>query len=57
MRIQGTVKVINASKGVGFNAAEAGGQDVCLHATALEFAVLASLTDGDDVDFVREDYK
>ncbi len=55
MRIQGTVKFFNASKGFGFITPDTGGQDVFVHATALEFAGISQLMEGDKVSFVLED--
>jgi CspA family cold shock protein len=55
MRIQGTVKFYNSSKGFGFIAPADGSQDVFVHATALERAGVASLNEGDKVSFVLED--
>src|SRR3954467_4430580 len=47
----GTVKFLNTSKGFGFIAAEGGGKDVFVHATAVEAAGLRSLTEGQKVSF------
>ncbi len=55
MRIKGTVKFFNAAKGFGFITPETGGQDVFVHATALEFAGISRLMEGDKVSFVLED--
>jgi CspA family cold shock protein len=55
MRINGTVKFFNSAKGFGFITPDAGGQDVFVHATALEFAGISHLTEGDKVSFVLED--
>ena len=55
MRIKGTVKFFNAAKGFGFITPDTGGKDVFVHATALEFAGIASLREGDKVSFVLED--
>ena len=57
MRINGTVKFFNFTKGFGFITPEAGGQDVFVHATALEFAGISNLAEGDKVSFVLEDDK
>jgi CspA family cold shock protein len=52
----GTVKFFNASKGFGFIAPEDGGDDVFVHATALERAAIRGLNEGDLVSFdVEED--
>lgn len=55
MRINGTVKFFNAAKGFGFIAPENGGKDVFVHVTALEFAGINGLNEGDKVSFVLED--
>lgn len=55
MRITGTVKFFNAAKGFGFIQPDAGGNDVFVHATALERAGIRSLNGGDKVSFVLED--
>ena len=55
MRITGTVKFFNAAKGFGFIVPEQGGNDVFVHATALERAGIRSLNEGDRVSFVLED--
>jgi CspA family cold shock protein len=55
MRIKGTVKFFNVSKGFGFIQPESGGKDVFVHASALEFAGIHSLNEGDKVSFVLED--
>lgn len=55
MRISGTVKFYNASKGFGFIQPASGGKDVFVHATALEFAGISGLKEGDKVSFVLED--
>ena len=55
MRIKGTVKFFNASKGFGFIAPETGGKDVFLHASALEAAGIFGVNEGDKVSFVLED--
>ncbi|MGE0626538.1 MAG: cold-shock protein [Hyphomicrobiaceae bacterium] len=55
MRITGTVKFFNASKGFGFITPEDGAKDVFVHATALEMAGIHSLNEGDKVSFVLED--
>ena len=49
MRINGTVKFFNVAKGFGFITPEDGGQDVFVHATALEFAGISSLAEGTEV--------
>lgn len=55
MRIKGTVKFFNTAKGFGFITPETGGKDVFVHATALEFAGINGLNEGDRVSFVLED--
>ena len=55
MRIKGTVKFFNATKGFGFITPENGGKDVFVHVTALEFAGIRGLNEGDQVTFVLED--
>jgi CspA family cold shock protein len=57
MRISGTVAFYNAAKGYGFIRPDEGGKDVFMHATALEAAEIAALSDGDRVSFVLEDDK
>lgn len=55
MRINGTVKFFNHSKGYGFIAPDDGTKDVFVHVTALERSGLAALDEGDKVSFVLED--
>ena len=55
MRISGTVKFFNGTKGFGFIAPEDGSKDVFVHASALEMAGIQSLNEGDRVSFVLED--
>jgi CspA family cold shock protein len=50
----GTVKWFNASKGFGFIQPDDGGQDIFVHASALERAGLHSLNEGDQVSFELE---
>ena len=57
MRINGTVKFFNSAKGFGFITPDEGGADVFVHATAVEFAGMATLNEGDKVSFVLEDDK
>ena len=47
----GTVKFYNDQKGFGFIAPDDGGNDVFVHATALERAGLRGLREGDKVSF------
>ena len=44
MRVTGTVKFFNGAKGYGFITPADGGQDVFVHATALERRAFARLT-------------
>lgn len=55
MRVSGTVKFFNASKGFGFIAPADGSKDVFVHATALEQAGIHTLKEGDKVSFILED--
>ena len=48
---KGTVKFYNGQRGYGFIAPDSGGNDVFVHATALERAGLHSLSDGQKVSF------
>ncbi len=50
----GTVKFYNAQKGFGFIAPDAGGNDVFVHATALERAGIRTLVEGQKVSFNTE---
>jgi cold shock protein len=54
-RITGVVKFFNGAKGFGFIKPDNGGQDVFVHATALERAGIRALNEGDKVSFVLED--
>jgi len=49
--ITGTVKFYNDQKGFGFIAPDGGGNDVFVHATALERAGMNGLTQGQKVSF------
>jgi cold shock protein len=51
MATNGTVKFYNSSKGYGFIQPDDGGQDVFVHATALEQAGIYSLNEGQKVSF------
>lgn len=51
---QGTVKFYNGQKGFGFIAPDEGGNDVFVHATALERADIRGLVDGQRVSFETE---
>jgi CspA family cold shock protein len=50
----GTVKFYNDQKGYGFIAPDGGGNDVFVHATALERAGISSLREGQKVSFETE---
>ena len=47
----GTVKFYNGQKGYGFIAPDDGGNDVFIHATALERAGMGELSEGQKVSF------
>ena len=51
----GTVKFYNEQKGFGFIAPENGGNDVFVHATALERAGMRNLVEGQKVSFDTEE--
>jgi len=51
---KGTVKFYNEQKGFGFIAPEKGGNDVFVHATALERAGMRTLREGQQVQFDTE---
>jgi cold shock protein len=51
---KGIVKFFNTSKGYGFIAPEAGGDDVFVHASALERAGIPPLKEGQRVEFETE---
>jgi len=55
MRVTGTVKFFNHSKGYGFVAPEDGSKDVFVHATAVERAGIGSIDEGDKISFEVED--
>lgn len=50
----GTVKFYNDSKGYGFIEPEEGGKDVFVHASALERAGIAQISEGQKVSFDTE---
>ncbi len=50
----GTVKFYNSQKGYGFIAPDNGGNDVFVHASALERAGMADLREGQKVSFDTE---
>jgi CspA family cold shock protein len=51
MRISGTVKWFNDSKGFGFITREDGGKDCFVHHSAIEGSGFKSLAEGDRVEF------
>lgn len=51
MRVNGTVKFFNTTKGFGFIQPEDGSKDAFVHATALERAGIRSLTEGQKVEY------
>jgi len=51
---EGIVKFYNSAKGYGFIQPSNGGNDVFVHATALERAGLGALAEGDKVSFDTE---
>jgi len=55
MRLNGTVKFYNATRGFGFIAPDGGDKDVFVHASALERSGMSSLQEGDKVSFELED--
>lgn len=55
MRLNGTVKFFNHTRGFGFIAPEGGDKDVFVHASALEQSGISSLNEGDKVSFEIED--
>jgi cold shock protein len=55
MRLNGTVKFFNHTRGFGFIAPEGGDKDVFVHASALERSGVATLNEGDKVSFEIED--
>ena len=52
----GTVKYYNSKRGFGFIQPDDGGEDVFIHATALERAGTSSLSEGQKVTFGPEKY-
>ncbi|MGE0611706.1 MAG: cold-shock protein [Hyphomicrobiales bacterium] len=55
MRVNGTVKFFNHSRGFGFIAPESGEKDVFVHITALERSGLPALDEGQKVTFEIQD--
>ena len=51
MRLNGTVKFFNTTKGYGFISPDGGGKDVFVHITAVERSGLKSLNEGQRVSF------
>ena len=54
MRLNGTVKFFNASKGCGFITPDDGGKDIFVHVTAVERSGLPALTEGQRISFETE---
>jgi CspA family cold shock protein len=50
----GTVKFFNTNKGFGFIAPDGGGNDVFVHATAVERSGIAPLREGQKISFETE---
>ena len=55
MRLNGTVKFFNSTRGFGFISPEIGEKDVFVHASALESSGVPALKEGDKVSFEIED--
>lgn len=55
MRLNGTVKFFNYTRGFGFISPENGEKDVFVHTSALEHSGVATLKEGDKVSFETED--
>ena len=51
MRLNGTVKFFNSTRGFGFISPENGEKDVFVHASALESSGVPALKEGDKVSF------
>ena len=54
-RLKGTVAFFNNAKGFGFIRPDAGGNDVFVHASAVEASDIPAIGEGDRVSFVLED--
>lgn len=54
MRLTGTVKFFNQTKGFGFITPDQGGKDVFVHVTAVERSGIGSLDEGMRVSFETE---
>ena len=55
MRLNGTVKFFNSTRGFGFISPENGEKDVFVHASSLESSGVPALKEGDKVSFEIED--
>ncbi len=55
MRVNGTVKFFNQSRGYGFIAPEDGSKDIFVHASGLERSGISGIDEGDKVSFEIED--
>jgi len=55
MRINGTIKFFNHTRGFGFITPEDGSKDVFIHASALERSGVPPVNEGDKVSFEIED--
>jgi len=55
MRVNGTVKFFNHSKGYGFIQPDDGSKDVFVHVSALQQSGVAALEEGDKVSFELQD--
>ncbi len=55
MRLNGTVKFFNSTRGFGFISPENGEKGVFVHASALESSGVPALKEGDKVSFEIED--
>ena len=51
MRLNGTVKFFNTTKGYGFISPDGGGKDVFVHITAVERSGLKGLNEGQRISF------